>query len=90
VTLLQAFIDMRDIAQTAEREAARLREEVAALRLTLGGRTFSATTPEPIGCPMPGACAQVAEIDRLRHELAERLDEIDDLRRHLGLSLGAL
>jgi hypothetical protein len=43
-----------------------LRTEVASLRLTLGGKTFSATVPEPIGCPAPGACAQVAEIGRLR------------------------
>lgn len=48
-------------------ENGRLRAEVASLRLTLGGRTFSAAeAPEPIGCPCPGACAQVAEIGRLR------------------------
>ena len=47
-------------------EAARLRAEVASLRLTLGGRTFGPGVPEPIGCPAPGACAQVAEIGRLR------------------------
>lgn len=47
-------------------EIDRLRAEVASLRLTLGGKTFSATVPEPIGCPMPGACSTVAEIGRLR------------------------
>lgn len=48
-------------------EVRRLRAEVASLRLTLGGRTFSGQpVPDPIGCPMPGACAQVAEIERLR------------------------
>lgn len=47
-------------------EVERLRAEVASLRLTLGGRTYSAHTPEPVGCPLPGACAQVAEIGRLR------------------------
>lgn len=50
----------------AEREIERLRSEVASLRLTLGGRTFSGDSiPDPIGCPAPGACAQVAEIQRL-------------------------
>ena len=40
---------------------------VASLRLTLGGRTFSGQpVPDPINCPMPGACAQAAEIVRLR------------------------
>ena len=47
-------------------EVERQRHEIASLRLTLGGRTFSATVPAPIGCPMPGQCAQVAEIERLR------------------------
>lgn len=46
-----------------------LRAEVASLRLTLGGKTFSATIPGVIGCPMPGMCAQVAEIERLRSEV---------------------
>ncbi len=51
----------------AAAEIERLRAEVASLRLTLGGRTFSGQpVPDPIGCPMPGACAQVAEIKRLR------------------------
>lgn len=63
-------VDDRDYwFQRYEREAAdakRLRAEVAALRLTLGGRTFDATVPEPIGCPCPGACSTVAEIGRLR------------------------
>jgi hypothetical protein len=47
-------------------ENARLTAEVASLRLTLGGKTFSATVPEPIGCPLPGMCSTVAEIGRLR------------------------
>jgi len=51
-------------ALAAERDA--LRAEVASLRLTLGGKTFGADVPEPIGCPMPGACSQVKEIKRLR------------------------
>lgn len=50
----------------AQAEAARLTAEVASLRLTLGGKTFSASVPEPVGCPMPGACATVAEIVRGR------------------------
>lgn len=51
---------------TPHDEVERLRAEVASLRLTLGGRTFGPDVPEPIGCPAPGACAQVAEIRRLR------------------------
>lgn len=54
-------------------ENERQRSEVASLRLTLGGQTFSADVPDPIGCPIPGMCAQVAEIGRLRAEI-ERLD----------------
>jgi len=52
--------------EDAADEINRLEAEVASLRLTLGGRTFGPDIPEPIGCPMPGACAQVAEIGRLR------------------------
>ena len=63
----------------AAREAAaskavikRLEDEVASLRLTLGGRTFSdQPVPDPVGCPLPGACVQVAEITRLREALKE-------------------
>lgn len=51
-------------------EIERLQAEVASLRLTLGGRTFSASVPSPVGCPAPGQCAQVAEIARLRAEAA--------------------
>jgi len=51
---------------TDHAEVERLRAEVASLRLTLGGRTFGPDIPEPIGCACPGACAQVAEIGRLR------------------------
>lgn len=60
---LRALADERDAARA---EAARLTAEVASLRLTLGGKTFSASVPEPVGCPMPGACATVAEIVRAR------------------------
>lgn len=55
-------------ALIAERD--RLKAEVASLRITLGGKTFGADVPEPIGCPMPGACSQVAEIKRLRTQVA--------------------
>jgi hypothetical protein len=55
--------------EAAADEIERLRAEVASLRLTLGMRTFSADVPEPIGCPAPGACVQVAEIERLRAAL---------------------
>jgi len=54
----------------------KLRAEVASLRLTLGGRTFGPSTPEPIGCPAPGACAQVAEIDRLRRAVKTAEDAL--------------
>jgi hypothetical protein len=56
-----------EAAAEIERQAA----EIASLRLTLGGRTYSADVPEPIGCPAPGACVQVAEIERLRAAHAE-------------------
>lgn len=52
--------------EDAADEIERLEAEVASLRLTVGGRTFGPDVPEPIGCPAPGACAQVAEIGRLR------------------------
>ena len=61
-------------------EIERLRAEVASLRLTLGGRTFSPDVSEPIGCPMPGACSQVAEIKRLRADIATLKIENDLLR----------
>jgi hypothetical protein len=69
---------MRDAAATlrallAERD--RLEAEVASLRLTLGGKTFSADVPDPIGCPLPGACVQVAEIERLREALRPMVTE---------------
>lgn len=54
-----------DMLEDAAAEIERLEAEVASLRLTLGG-TPGASIPEPIGCPAPGACAQVAEIGRLR------------------------
>lgn len=54
------------IIQKLEAETSRLQAEVASLRLTLGGKTFSADVPEPVGCPVPGACQTVAEIKRLR------------------------
>jgi regulator of replication initiation timing len=50
-------------------EVARLRAEVASLRLTLGNQTLDSDVPDPIGCPLPGACVQVAEIKRLRATL---------------------
>jgi hypothetical protein len=75
-------------------------KEIASLRITLGGKTFSADIPEPIGCPMPGACSQVREISRLRAELDVVRSERDkavgfaislhveklNLRRALGLA----
>jgi regulator of replication initiation timing len=61
-----------------ERDA--LRAEVAALRLTLGGKTFSADVPEPIGCPCPGACSTVAEIVRLRDEVQSMVDAVEDAK----------
>jgi hypothetical protein len=64
--LRQFLIDCAEGLRWQRDEIARLRAEVASLRLTLGGRTFGPDVPEPIGCPAPGACAQVAEIGRLR------------------------
>jgi hypothetical protein len=61
----------------ALREVERLRAEVASLRLTLGGRTFGASVPDPVGCPAPGACAQVAEIHRLRAALKACADDLE-------------
>ena len=55
----------------AQAEVKRLQAEVDSLRLTLGGKTFSADVPEPVGCPTPGACSQVAELKRLRTKLQE-------------------
>lgn len=61
-----ACMDAAAAIEARDAEIARLNAEAASLRLTLGGRTFSATVPEPIGCPLPGMCAQVAEIAWLR------------------------
>lgn len=74
--VFQVFADagepMKEVTYAAlQAENRRLEAEVASLRITLGGKTFSADVPSPIGCPMPGACAQVAEIGRLRRALAE-------------------
>jgi hypothetical protein len=66
--LLRALAAERDRLQA---EVDRQAQEIASLRLTLGGRTYSADVPEPIGCPIPGACVQVAEIKRLRDALRE-------------------
>lgn len=61
---------MKEVTYAAlQAEIKRLEAEVASLRLTLGGKTFSADVPSPIGCPLPGACVQVAEIKRLRQRL---------------------
>lgn len=65
------FREPADAVLTLIAENERQRHEIASLHLTLGGKTFSATVPAPIGCPMPGACAQVAEIARLRTALAQ-------------------
>ena len=51
------------------KRVAALEAENERLRITLGGKTFGPDVPSPIGCPMPGACVQVAEIKRLRHQL---------------------
>ena len=66
-----ACMDAAAAIEARDAEIARLEAEVASLRITLGGRTFSATTPEPIGCPLPGMCVQVAEIARMREALAK-------------------
>ena len=58
-----------ELCKLAADELERSKAEIDSLRLTLGGRTFAATVPEPIGCPMPGACMQVREIERLRTAL---------------------
>lgn len=65
-----ACMDAAAAIEARDAEIARLEAEVASLRITLGGRTFSATAPEPIGCPAPGMCVQVAEIARMREALA--------------------
>ena len=68
----------QDTMLEAADEIERLRKEVASLRLTLGGKTFGPDVPEPVGCPLPGACAQVAEIKRLRNaEAAARREGIE-------------
>jgi hypothetical protein len=67
--LRQFLIDCAEGLRWQRDEIERQRAEIASLRLTLGGRTFSAAVPEPIGCPVPGACVQVAEIERLRAAL---------------------
>lgn len=59
-------LDAAYVIRRQAKEIERLSAEVASLRLTLGGKTFSATVPEPIGCPLPGMCSTVAEIGRLR------------------------
>lgn len=72
--ILQVFADagepMKEVTYAAlQAEVKRLEAEVASLRLTLSGKTFSPDVPSPIGCPLPGACVQVAEIKRLRQQL---------------------
>lgn len=59
------------LARTNEalrREVTRQRAEIAAVRLRLG-ETPPADVPEPAGCPIPGACVTVREIQRLRGEV---------------------
>lgn len=75
--VLQVFADagepMKEVTYAAlQAENRRLEAEVASLRITLGGKTFGPDVPSPIGCPMPGACVQVAEINRLRRALKEK------------------
>lgn len=72
------------VIQSLQNEIERLRAEVASLRLTLGGKTFSADIPEPVGCPMPGACAQVEEIKRLREALRMIAWDIEGNEPDLG------
>lgn len=66
----QAASAIRSLAVERDRLAA----EVASLRITLGGTTFSGSIPEPIGCPTPGACAQVALIVKLMAALQNLVD----------------
>lgn len=74
----------QDTMLEAADEIERLRKEVASLRLTLGGKTFGPDVPEPVGCPLPGACAQVAEIKRLRNaEAAARREGIEMAAREM-------
>lgn len=70
--------------EDAADEIERLEAEVASLRLTLGGRTFGPSIPEPVGCPAPGACAQVAEIGRLRTALRRIVQECGRARGDRG------
>jgi hypothetical protein len=67
---LEEYDPTYDARQEGARMIEALAADVASLRLTLGMRTFSADVPEPIGCPAPGACAQVAEIKRLAADVA--------------------
>lgn len=82
---------LRDEA-VAQRDAeiARQKSEIASLRLTLGGRTFSAAIPEPIGCPMPGACAQVAEIARLTEAVENKDHACREMLAALDRQFGEL
>ena len=67
-----------------------LEEEVASLRLTLGGRTFSSAVPPVIGCPIPGACAQVAEIKRLQAQNANLQDALMGVVASLAAAISLL
>ena len=58
-------------------EVRRQREEIAALRLTLGEQPPPANCPEPIGCPLPGACVTVRGIIRLRDLIGRVADELE-------------
>lgn len=76
--LIQTSREAAAVIEARDAEIARQEAEIASLRLTLGGRTFSAAVPEPIGCPAPGACVQVAEIARLREALLECAGDLED------------
>lgn len=56
-------------------EIDRLRAQVASLRVSLGEMSPTEGA-EPIGCPVPGMCAMVADNARLRALLRECADEL--------------
>lgn len=50
------------------KEIHRCRNEIAALRLTLGIDTKPVENIEPIGCPIPGACVAVRLLAKAQKE----------------------